>query len=45
MFISKPAANPIQTFQEWMSEAELSEPNDPTAAALGTAGEDGMPAV
>ena len=45
MFTSEPVANPIQTFREWMSEAESSEPNDPTAAALGTVGEDGMPAV
>ncbi len=45
MFSNEPAADPIQTFQEWMSEAESSEPNDPTAAALGTVGEDGMPAV
>ncbi len=45
MFTSEPAADPLKTFQDWMKEAELSEPNDPTAAALGTVGEDGMPAV
>jgi len=45
MFRSEPAADPIETFQAWLSEAEASEPNDPAGAALGTVGEDGMPAV
>ena len=45
MFTSEAAADPIQTVRAWMSEAESSEANDPTAASLGTVGEDGMPAV
>ena len=45
MFGSDPPADPILVFQEWLKEAESSEINDPTAVALGTVGEDGMPAV
>ena len=45
MFTSDPPEDPIQVFKDWLGEAEASEPNDPTAAALGTVGPDGMPAV
>jgi pyridoxamine 5'-phosphate oxidase len=45
MFTSDPPADPIEVFKDWLREAESSEPNDPTAAALGTVAEDGMPAV
>ncbi|AMC13317.1 pyridoxamine 5'-phosphate oxidase [Liberibacter crescens] len=34
---------PFQLFQEWFKEAELSEPNNPNAAALSTVDETGMP--
>ena len=37
--------HPIELFQEWMDLAEKSEPNDPNAAALATAGADGLPSV
>ena len=37
--------DPIALFKRWMAEAEKTEPNDPTAMALATVGEDGMPAV
>jgi len=36
---------PFELFAEWMSAAEASEPNDPTAFSLATADEDGMPNV
>ncbi len=39
------SADPFTLFQEWMKEAEASEPNDPNAVALATAGKDGMPSV
>ena len=39
------AANPWQTFEHWMAEAEKSEPNDPNAAALATATAEGVPSV
>ncbi len=39
------SADPMALFQEWMKEAEASEPNDPNAVALATAGKDGMPSV
>ncbi len=39
------SADPMTLFQEWMKEAEASEPNDPNAVALATAGKDGMPSV
>ena len=45
MFTSDPPSDPIEVFKGWLGEAEGTEPNDPTAAALGTVGEDGMPAV
>ena len=37
--------NPFSTFAEWLQEASAKEPNDPTAMALATVGEDGMPSV
>ena len=37
--------DPITHFQSWLSEAEKSEPNDPTAVALATADSNGMPNV
>ncbi len=39
------SADPLTLFQEWMKEAEASEPNDPNAVALATAGNNGMPSV
>ena len=39
------AAEPWAIFRAWMAEAEQSEPNDPTAMALATADEDGLPNV
>jgi pyridoxamine 5'-phosphate oxidase len=40
-----PRDNPFTLFKSWMTEAEASEPNDPNAMALATAGADGMPNV
>jgi pyridoxamine 5'-phosphate oxidase len=37
--------DPIQLFTEWLGEAKLAEPNDPTAMALATVDADGMPNV
>ncbi len=37
--------NPFALFQSWLKEAEGSEPSDPNAMALATAGADGMPNV
>jgi len=37
--------DPFDLFQSWMKEAESSEPSDPNAMALATAGADGMPNV
>ena len=39
------AADPNALFAEWLAEAELSEPNDPTAMALATADAAGRPSV
>lgn len=36
---------PFKRFGEWLAEAEKSEPNDPTAVALATVDEDGLPNV
>src|SRR3546814_6975159 len=36
-------ADPLGIFAAWLAEAEATEPNDPTAMALATVGEDGMP--
>lgn len=35
----------IALFEEWLKEAERTEPNDPNAMALATVGADGMPSV
>lgn len=40
-----PTANPIALFQEWLSEAERLETNDPSAMALATADSAGNPDV
>lgn len=45
MFVGSPPKDPIETFRAWLDEAAASEPNDPTAMALATVGEDGMPSV
>ena len=37
--------DPIQLFQTWLSLAETTEPNDPTAAALATATRNALPSV
>lgn len=39
------AGDPFPLFAEWLAEAEKSEPNDPTAMALATVDELGMPDV
>jgi len=39
------ATDPFVTFQEWLSEAEKSEPNDPNATALASVDADGLPNV
>ena len=39
------ADDPHALFEEWLAEARLSEPNDPTAMALATADARGQPAV
>jgi pyridoxamine 5'-phosphate oxidase len=39
------ATNPFPLFAEWLAEATASEPNDPTAMALATVDEAGMPNV
>jgi pyridoxamine 5'-phosphate oxidase len=39
------AQDPFALFGSWMAEAALSEPSDPNAMALATAGADGMPDV
>jgi len=37
--------DPHALFEEWLAEAKLSEPNDPTAMALATATPAGLPSV
>lgn len=39
------ADDPIKLFDEWFTEAKLSEPNDHNAMALATVDESGMPSV
>jgi len=39
------AEDPIKLFDDWLGEARASEPNDPEAMALATAGGDGRPSV
>jgi pyridoxamine 5'-phosphate oxidase len=38
-------ADPLALFADWYSEAEKSEPNEPSAMALATVGADGTPSV
>src|SRR5262245_48209015 len=38
-------SEPFALFAHWMEEASRSEPNDPNAMALATAGKDGFPDV
>lgn len=38
-------STPFAHFAAWLAEAEKSEPNDPTAMALATADQDGLPNV
>jgi pyridoxamine 5'-phosphate oxidase len=42
---AKPAADPFARFQEWMAEAEASEPSDPNAMTVVTATADGRPSA
>jgi pyridoxamine 5'-phosphate oxidase len=37
--------DPFQIFQDWMADAEKSEPNDPNAMSLATVDEEGLPNV
>ena len=37
--------DPIELFKIWMNEAKKTEPNDPNALALATAGKKGIPSV
>jgi pyridoxamine 5'-phosphate oxidase len=39
------ADEPLRLFESWLEDATLSEPNDPTATALATVDEDGLPNV
>lgn len=39
------ARDPVALFAEWLEDAKKSEPNDPTAMALATVDEDGLPNV
>lgn len=39
------ADEPLRLFSEWLADAEKSEVNDPTAVALATVDEDGLPDV
>ncbi|HEX8839311.1 MAG TPA: pyridoxamine 5'-phosphate oxidase [Sphingomicrobium sp.] len=39
------ATDPFALFEEWFAEARASEPNDPEAMSLATAGADGQPHV
>lgn len=39
------ASDPFRLFDEWFAEARASEPNEPEAMALATAGVDGQPSV
>lgn len=40
-----PHATPFELFQQWLSDAEKSEPNDPNAMSIASVGPDGMPSV
>jgi pyridoxamine 5'-phosphate oxidase len=43
--VADDARDPFALFGEWFDEAKASEPNDPNAMALATAGPEGMPNV
>ncbi len=43
--MTKSSDNPFMIFDQWMAEAERSEPNDPNAMALATADAQGRPDV
>jgi pyridoxamine 5'-phosphate oxidase len=40
-----PTQDPVELFKEWLTEARKSEPSDPEAMALATAGKEGRPSV
>ena len=40
-----PHGDPLALFDAWLAEAVMSEPNDPNAMAVATAGPDGAPSV
>ena len=40
-----PASDPFRLFETWLAEARSTEPNDPNAMTLATAGADGMPSA
>ena len=39
------SADPHSLFENWLAEAQASEPNDPNAMAVATVGADGQPSV
>ena len=41
----RPEADPMTLFQQWLRQAELSEPNDPNAVAVATATAQGTPSI
>jgi pyridoxamine 5'-phosphate oxidase len=41
----QPQADPVEQFQQWLAEAEASEPNDPNAMSLATTTAQGVPSV
>lgn len=45
IFGKSPPKDPIEAFDVWLNEAKAGEPNDPTAAAVASVGEDGMPSA
>ena len=40
-----PTDHPLQLLETWLGEAAKSEPNDPTAMAMASVGEDGQPSL
>ena len=45
MDFDNPPPAPLPVFDNWLAEAEKTEPNDPNAVAVATVDEDGMPNV
>jgi len=43
--MTQSSADPVALFRSWFAEAEKSEPSDPSAVALGTATQCGLPSV